>query len=127
LSGWIFMDYSQKWKVFGNVGEGGQGKVYRVGREQECSAIQLAVREALIRIVSAVVKLPQKNYDELWEWLPKMLHLANPMNQFALKVLHELRDAKDPKLAKERIQREIGAMAKNLHPNLIKLGVCPSN
>lgn len=118
------MDYSEKWKVLGDIGEGGQGKVYRVCRKKEYSEIERKVCDTLRMVTTgATYRDSQKEtpYEELRKWLPKMLQMEDPCNQFALKVLHELKDARDPKLAKERIQREIGAMSKNLHPNLIKL------
>jgi len=38
----------------------------------------------------------------------------------ALKVLHDIREARDPKNIKERMKSEIEIMSKNIHPNLIK-------
>jgi len=117
------MDYSGKWKVIKSLGEGGQGKVYQVWQQKQCSEIQSGMTKALRAINASVTYAGniEKAYEELREWLPKMLKEKDPENQFALKVLHESKDARDPELAKERIQREIGAMSKNLHPNLIKV------
>ncbi len=105
-------------------GCGGQGKVYRVCKEKEYSDIKKSLTEALKMITSSAVyrdSQRKEGYDSLREWLPKMLRMEEPVNQFALKVLHEPKDARDPKLAMDRIKREIGVMSKNLHPNLIKL------
>jgi serine/threonine protein kinase len=117
------MDYSKEWEVIESLNEGGQGKVYRVWRQKEASEIQLKVREALRNIGAAVRYDSQQkqDFEELRKWLPKMLQMEDPANQFALKVLHKTQNARDPKLAKERIKREIAAMRQNLHPNLIEL------
>ena len=117
------MDYSGKWKVLEDIGSGGQGKVYRVCRTEEYIEVQMMVREALVHVTAGVrdEQQRQEDYNELRKWLPKMLQTEDPVNQFALKVLHKPQNARAPELAKERIKREIAAMSKNLHPNLITL------
>jgi len=117
------MDYSGKWKVLEEIGSGGQGKVYRVCRAEEYTRVQSGVSQAMRNITARVgyVQQQQEDYNELRKWLPKVLQMEDPANQFALKVLHKPQDARSPQLAKERIKREIAAMQKNLHPDLIKL------
>jgi serine/threonine protein kinase len=117
------MNYLEKWKVLGDVGEGGQGKVHRVCHQKEYTEVQKNLRDALRNITIGVRYQDQQrtDYDELRKWLHKMLQMEEPVNQFALKVLHEPREARDSDLARERIKHEIEAMSKNLHSNLINL------
>ncbi|MGD0552771.1 MAG: protein kinase family protein [Sedimentisphaerales bacterium] len=118
------MDYQQKWIIIADHDGGGQGKVYRVCKKNEYLEVQGGVRNALERFSRSVTYGAQQNsedHKELRKWLPKMLQMEDPANQFALKVLHKTQDARDPKLAKERIKHEIAAMRQNLHPNLIEL------
>jgi len=118
------MDYQQKWIIIADHDGGGQGKVYRVCKKNEYLEVQGGVRNALERFSRSVTYGAQQNsedHKELRKWLPKMLQMEDPANQFALKVLHKTQDARNPKLAKERIKREIDVMSRNLHPNLIEL------
>jgi serine/threonine protein kinase len=118
------MDYQQKWQIIAEHDGGGQGKVYRVCRKNEYFEVQEGIRSALRGITAGISYGKQKdieNHKNLANWTSKMIQMEDPANQFALKVLHKPRDARDPKLAKERIKREIGAMSKNLHPNLLEL------
>jgi len=117
------MNYSEKWKVLEEIGGGGQSKVYHVCRAEEYTRVQSGVSQGLRKITAGVryVQQQQEDYNELRKWLPKMLEMEDPANQFALKVLHKPENARAPESAKERIKREIAAMLKNLHPNLITL------
>jgi serine/threonine protein kinase len=118
------MDYKQKWIIIADHDGGGQGKVYRVCKKNEYLEVQGGVRNALERFSRSVTYGAQQNsedHKELRKWLPMMLQMEDPANQFALKVLHKPQDARDPKLAKERIKREIAVMRQNLHPNLIEM------
>jgi serine/threonine protein kinase len=110
----------ENWEVIEPLNKGGQGQVYRVREKKEYLEIKESVTEALRNVVgggSYIDPHRKEAYDTLCELLPKMLWIEH----FALKVLHETKDARDPKLAKERIKREIIVMSKNLHPNLIEL------
>jgi serine/threonine protein kinase len=114
------MNYSDKWKVVEPLDRGGQGQVYRVRKKKEYLEIKESVTKALRNVVgggSYIDPHRKEAYDTLCELLPKMLWIEH----FALKELHKTEDARDPKLAKERIKREIIAMSKNLHTNLIEL------
>ncbi|MDD5064054.1 MAG: protein kinase family protein [Phycisphaerae bacterium] len=118
------MDYQQKWQIIAEHDGGGQGKVYRVCRKDEYIEVKNSVRKILKAITSNFDYGAQRQLDdhkELCKWLPKMLQMEDPANQFALKVLHKPKDARDPNLAKERIKREIGVMSRNLHSNLLEL------
>lgn len=86
------MDYKQKWQVIAALDGGGQGKVYRVCNKKEYLEIKETITEALRQITSGFTYYDperKEGYDLLREWLPKMLRMEDPVNQFALKVLHE--------------------------------------
>jgi len=117
------MDYSKKWKNIGTLGEGGQGKVYRVFKLEIDSKIKSSVIDTLEKIVLSTThhETTKGNYERFFEALSKMLKMQDPSQQGALKVLHEPQEARDADLAQERIKREIKAMSDNLHPNLIRI------
>ncbi len=117
------MDYQQKWIIIEEHDGGGQGKVYRVCRRNEYSEVQKGMESALRSMTAGIRYADQvtENHKNLAKWTSKMVQMEDPTNQFALKVLHKPQDARDPKLAKERIKREIAVMRRNLHPNLIEL------
>jgi len=117
------MDYSEKWKTIETLGEGGQGKVYRVLNMEINASVTNRLISSLRNLVTAVSnrETRQRNYDEFSDALLEMLRMQDLSQQAALKVLHKPEDARDPKLAVERIRREIDVMSQNLHPNLIEI------
>ncbi len=117
------MDYSKKWKNIGTLGEGGQGKVYRVFKLEIDSKIKSSVIDTLKKIVISTThhEITTGNYERFFEALSEMLKMQDPSQQGALKVLHEPQEARDAELAPERIKREIKAMSDNLHPHLIRI------
>lgn len=115
------MDYSKKWRIIDTLGEGGQGKVYRV------SKLNLELEKDCVRSmrgltgISTSAKQDRDHFDKFRKSLFELLKLEDTSNQGALKVLHKIENARDANLAVERIKREIEAMSENLHPNLIKI------
>lgn len=114
------MDYLKKWRIIENLGEGGQGKVYRVCRldpklEKNC----VKALHAITGISSLEERY--KNLHNFIRPLSELLQLEDPANQGALKVLHSLQHSVDVEKAQERTRREIDAMSQNLHPNLIRI------
>ena len=117
------MDYSKKWKIIGTLGEGGQGKVYRVLKLYDESNIKSPIIDALKDIVTAATNhtIPEENYKIFYEALLEMSQRQDSSKEGALKVLHKPQEARDPDLAQQRIKREIKSMSDNLHPNLIRI------
>jgi serine/threonine protein kinase len=115
------MDYQSKWKIIEELGEGGQGKVYRV--------IDLQKFTNIIGLPKAIQILSNNSYESAYEkFIEKFGDIVldfvkrdNPNNQGALKILHQPKDARDYERAEERIKREIEAMTKLSHPNLLKI------
>lgn len=118
------LKFLDRWQTIGEpLGEGGQGKVYRVIPYSMGEGVDRHIMEAL-----AVIGNRHENNDlrdvhyQLFEKnLPLLLKRTDPSNHKALKVLHKPKDARDSELAEERIKREITAMSEASHPNLLKI------
>lgn len=120
----VIMDFSEKWEILETLGEGGQGKVFRVIPKSMGSHLN----RRLINIIKKIGKLPENYYDEenhdyeiLKESILTIMKREDPSNYNALKVLHKPEDARDAELADERIRNEIMAMAEINHSNLLKI------
>jgi len=116
------MNYSERWEIREELGEGGQGKVYLVSNKLESLAIEEKVVQSIQQFsgISTADKR-KKHYEIFRDSIIKMFELEHPSQQGALKVLHSPENARDANLAEERLKREIQAMVKHLHPNLIKI------
>jgi len=116
------MDYSKKWRIIETIGEGGQGKVYRVSKlNLELEKACITSLRRLTNRVGPSVQEQREHFDEFRKSLFELLKLEDTSNQGALKVLHKFEDYREANLAAERIRREIKAMSENFHPNLIKI------
>ena len=121
------MDHTDRWEQLGPLGEGGQGKVYRVrdtGQFNVGDGLLPRLGEALRVLGPGVAPLPGarvKQFENFAEVVQQIMAMNDPANQGALKVLHEPHDARNPDSAQERIRREINAMRELSHPNLITL------
>jgi len=117
------MDYTNKWKIIEDVGEGGQGKVYRVIGLDVYSKNKTDIIGALRDLTAGVVHAQSRDaaYEKFSKALPELVKMQDPSEHCALKVLHPLQDARDANLASERMRREIQAMSENLHPSLIEI------
>ncbi len=121
------MSYEDRWEKIEELGEGGQGKVYRVLDKKNPdlrAVIDPAVREAmqaLMEIREHQSVADNDRLSQLRKGLCAIHAIDNPENQGALKELHQPKDARDPERAEERIKREIEAMVECSHPNLLKI------
>jgi hypothetical protein len=62
-----------------------------------------------------------KVYNEFHKIIFYISNYQNNLKYYALKILHDLKEARDPELAKERIKNEIKAMSTVSHPNLLPI------
>jgi serine/threonine protein kinase len=117
------MDYASRWQKIGQLGEGGQGKVYRV-RDNNRSNIDRTLRqvEDVIKNFGKVSAADSREHREKFRGaILDIVDAENPANHGALKVLHEPKEARDAELAWKRIKREIEAMSQVSHPNVLHI------
>ena len=113
------MDFSNRWGKIERIGEGGQGRVYRVidiskfGTEQER---QRQLRETITHLSVGGSK---EDYESFIDVIKYIVRMEEPLNQGALKVLHKPKDVEYPEKAKERIKNEIEAMSKLSGPSAV--------
>ncbi len=122
------MDYKDRWKIVAILGQGDQGRVYRVIDTKEFDLdgqIRPDIENSLQGLVSSDKAETRKKFFELYRWaMVELIQMENPENQGALKVLHKPKEAKEAKGAdrvQDRIKREIKAMAAISHPNLLEI------
>lgn len=119
------MDHSRRWRKIGELGQGGQGKVYRVLDTSKINTGE--IRQAIISIIREVKNQDlqptdwMKDLGPLKDAIANLIRMEDPACHGALKVLHEPKHARDPELAEARIRKEIEAMKKISHPNLLKI------
>jgi serine/threonine protein kinase len=115
------MEYIKKWRIVELLDEGGQGKVYRVAEIKP--GLDDAFVQTLGDLTATIMTTKQRkeHLDEFRKNLVEVLRLEAPENQGALKVLHDLKHSENVEKAKARIKKEIDAMSKIKHPNLIKI------
>lgn len=121
------MDYSKRWDVIKGINSGGQGKVYLV-RDKQIFDIKKEIYPTLeksMRQICASTMLPNgialQVFDSFRKTIVNIIKMEDLSYYRALKVLHQPQEARDFTLAKDRIKREIEAMADNLHPSLLKI------
>ena len=115
------MDYKDRWHIIDELGEGGQGKVYVVYdkdlfdiEDEIPSAIEKSIRGFTGIQPAGMIK---QHFGSLRKALVDLVRMEDPINQSALKELHDHEDAK----ALARIKEEIESMSKASHPNLLKI------
>ncbi len=120
------MDFSEEWEIRGEmIGEGGQGKVYRVIPR---SMGHYSVDVNMIRAIKELGNQfggddhRKQEFEQFKKNLFLLFEREKPINQKALKVLHKLpEDARDFELAEKRLKNEIKAMSEISHPNLLNI------
>lgn len=117
------MEYKETWMTIGDsLGQGGQGTVYKVIRLQDFNYMRRMVAESIQSMSQPYMRENTNDYFEQYLLgTKKLIDLDKPENQGALKVLHEPGDARDTKLAADRIRNEIKGMQSQEHPNLLKI------
>ncbi|MCY3680014.1 MAG: protein kinase, partial [Gemmatimonadetes bacterium] len=115
------MKYGKRWEEIEEIGEGGQGKVFRVLDKHEVPLDDLADT-----LFEAVQQARQK-YNAptamklMREVITEIVKAENPVNHGALKILHSPDKARNFDDAEERLKRELEAMHQADHPNLLEV------
>jgi len=115
------MNHRDHWEIVEEIGYGGQGKVF-LARDRRTFDINKTcgnVCEALRGMSSNILQDRTKEFNTLLTTVDSYVAAMNPAKLAALKVLHAPQDARDSDRARERIKRELAAMSKVSHPNLL--------
>jgi len=122
------MDYKYRWKIIAILGQGNQGRVYRVIDTKEFDIdgqIRPDIENSIQGLVSSDKSETRKKFFDLYRWaMVELIRMEDPENQGALKVLHRPKETKEVKgvdRVQDRIKREIRAMAAISHPSLLKI------
>ena len=119
------MDYQERWDTIGELGEGGQGKVYRVLDKSKFDILHQLyplLRNSLAQTKGALSKEERiEAYESFRKTVWNMIRMDDPVNCGALKVLHEPKEARDSERDQDRIRNEIQAMSEMSHPNLLRI------
>jgi serine/threonine protein kinase len=119
------MDYRVRWQVIDELGQGGQGKVYRV-LDNSKFEIDNRILPEISELINALTREKDApsigmHFDRLRRVLSTLNEMEKAKNHGALKLLHSPEDARDYGLSFERIKREIRAMNDVKHPNLLRI------
>ncbi len=112
------MQYEERWKKIESIGKGGQGEVFHVVPKVNLDLL------ALSRPVGLALSPERQTLtgeDQVQREIAKVVHAENPMNHGALKILHSPNEARNFEDAEKRLKRELEAMKKADHPNLLKI------
>jgi serine/threonine protein kinase len=118
------MDYTARWEIIGELGQGGQGKVFQVLDKKKFDLYEKEIYsnfEVFINEFNNLFKPKKEKFELFRKTIMDLMKMENPSNHGALKVLHKPDDARDAELAEERIRREIKAMSEIQHPSLLKI------
>lgn len=118
------MEYSEKWETVEELGQGGQGKVYRViPKSMGYYSVDKNLIHAIKEIGNPNVsdEHREQQFKQFRQKLLMLLERDNPSNNKALKILHSPEDARDYELAEERLKKEIQAMSETSHCNLLNI------
>ncbi len=118
------MDYQKRWQTIKGLGEGGQGKVYQVlddSKFKTDTVILPKISQLFSDSGERDPKSIKKYFPNIRSLLSTLNSMEDPNNHGALKVLHEPKEARDPKRAEARIKNEVQAMSELKHTNLLKI------
>lgn len=116
--------WESRWNIIKELGEGGQGKVYKVidvtkfNLEQE---IKPAINNWINSLSNRSVASTPENFDLFRKAIVKLVKMDDDANHSALKILHKAEKARDAESAEARIKHEMQAMSEMHHPNLLKI------
>jgi serine/threonine protein kinase len=122
--------YGSRWRVLRPLGQGGQGRVYEVediGEQTDPSGSLLeermksTLREATAAVYHAGSQAAMKDLIQIIQDVSRGASLAATSPHGALKELLPFEEAVNANTARQRLAREMTAMAAVKHPNLIAM------
>ncbi|MBC7821183.1 MAG: protein kinase [Planctomycetaceae bacterium] len=118
--------YKQRWEIQSELGQGGQGKVFHVLDKDAVQPIDTLIQDFVeaIGVLTSGVNFQdhrKRAAETLRVTLDALMNRHQAAHAGALKVLHDPENARDPVLAEERLNREISAMQKVKHQNLVEI------
>ncbi len=122
--------YGSRWRVLRPLGQGGQGRVYEVEDVPELAEpsvpsleerMKKTLREATAAVYHAESQAAMRELIQIIQDLSRGASLAATLPHGALKELLPFEEAVNAATAKERLTREMAAMATVKHPNLIAM------
>ncbi len=119
------MDPYQRWEKLSDepLGSGGQGTVYLVCDKSKFDKEKASIiLQESIPYMGAAVPVEQKQLhsERLIKAVGEIFFMNDSSSWGALKVL-KTHEARDPERSKERMRREIDAMKRLSHPNLVRI------
>src|SRR3954471_16006726 len=122
--------YGNRWKALRTLGQGGQGRVYEVEDVGQQSAqsgpsiqerMKRILREATAAVYHAESEAAMKELIQLIQELSRTASEQATRPHAALKELLPFEQAVNAATAKERLGREMAAMAAVSHPSLMAM------
>ena len=105
------MNFEKRWQKIEQIGEGGQGIVYRV-LDRDKFDMEQKVWGKINRGISGFTTIQQAEsrmsfFDLFRQGIVDIINAEDQRQQGALKVLHQAKDARDSKNAEDRLKKEI--------------------
>ena len=109
----------KRWEKITFIGEGGQGKVFRV---LDTRQVRLNLQAMINSIQADWSDKAKIDFEKtIRKEIVKIIRADDPVNHGALKILHSPDQARNFEDAEDRLNREFEAMTKIDHPNLLKV------
>ncbi len=109
----------KRWEKITFIGEGGQGKVFRV---LDTRQVRLNLQAMINSIQADWSDKAKIDFEKtIRKEIVKIIRADDPVNHGALKILHSPDQARNFEDAEDRLNRELEAMTKIDHPNLLKV------
>jgi serine/threonine protein kinase len=119
------MEFEKRWQKIEQIGEGGQGIVYRV-LDRDKFDFEKIIWGKINSGISGFTTMQQAEskmtlFKLFREGILDIINTEDQTQQGALKILHQPQDSRDSKNAEGRLKKEIKSMQSISHPNLLRI------